>query len=161
MLMPWRTMMTVAVVVGIAISGCSDDDGPSEPTTGAVAITVVTGGDLPDPDGYTLSIDGGTEIAIGVNGATMQTELAPGNHQIALAGLASNCIVGGTNPQTAVVTVGDTTAVTFAVACATPPCYVQNASVTTAGDRSLTRFAASRSMAASGCIRRSPRIAGA
>lgn len=130
---------------------CSDNSAPA-PTTGALAITFVTTGDSPDPDGYTFSFDGGTGIAIDVNGAVTQTELTPGDHLIAVSGLAGNCVLSGDNPRTATVTAGDTTAVDFAVTCPSPCGDVQFAAATA---MYASWWALPRPKLTAGCARRS------
>lgn len=137
------------------LSACSDT--PVQPTTGGLTITVATTGSLPDPDGYTLVIDGATGVLIGVNGTYTQGELDPGNHAIAVSGLASNCAIVGDNPRTASVTVGDTIAVAIEVVCPTPPCgMVLGAATASQGWSPL--LASSRPKPAAGCARRSTAV---
>jgi Tol biopolymer transport system component len=88
-------------------------------TTGTIQVTTATGGTSPDPDGYTLSIDGGTVQPIGPAATVAVPDLPPGDHTVALAGIAANCTLEGENPRTVVVT-GDATApADFAVTCST------------------------------------------
>jgi hypothetical protein len=78
--------------------------------------TTTTGSDL-DPDGYTVSVDGGPSQAIGINGSVTFTGLAEGGHTVELTGLAGNCSVTGANPRTVTVPFGGTGTTTFAVTC--------------------------------------------
>ena len=96
--MPSRSVARVLAVLAMASAvswlGCggggSDITGPER---GSLDITTVTSGPEPDVDGYTLSIDGTAPEAIAVN-ATRHTEgMVPGQHTVALAGLAANCTV--------------------------------------------------------------------
>ncbi|MEJ7760312.1 MAG: hypothetical protein WKF55_12075 [Gemmatimonadaceae bacterium] len=100
--------------------GCGDSTGPA---TGAVAVSVSTTGaavDL-DPDGYSLSIDGGTGQAVAVNSAVTLADLPPGNHLVRLDGLAPNCSIQGSNPRSVDVIAGregrSTVSVSFSVTC--------------------------------------------
>jgi hypothetical protein len=78
--------------------------------------TTTTGSDL-DPDGYTVTVDGGPSQAVGVNGTVTFTGLAEGDHTVELTGLAGNCAVSGANPSTVTVLFGGTATTTFAVTC--------------------------------------------
>ena len=70
-----------------------------------------------DPDGYTVTVDGGPGQAVGLNGTVTFTGLAEGDHTVALSGVAGNCTVGGANPRTVAVPFGGTASTAFAVAC--------------------------------------------
>jgi Tol biopolymer transport system component len=85
--------------------------------TGSIGITTQTTGSSLDPDGYTVSVDGGSGQAIGTNGTLTVPGLAPGNHSVQLAGVATNCTVGAPNPRTVAVTSGATASTTFQVTC--------------------------------------------
>jgi hypothetical protein len=144
----------IAVCVA-SLSACSDSTTPAPPTTGGMTVTIATTGSLPDPDGYTVAIDGATGVDIGVNGTYTKGELDPGDHLVALSGLAGNCTVVGDNPRTASVTVGDTIAVAIEVACPTPPCgVVLGAGAITHRDFQLL-LTSDREKLAAGCSRRS------
>lgn len=64
--------------------GCS-------PSTYALQAFTTTTGALPDPDGYTLIIDNGTPLPIGINDSLKVTGLAPGPHLVRIGGIAPNC----------------------------------------------------------------------
>ena len=83
---------------------------------GSIQVTTVTAGSLPDPDGYTLTVDAGTSQAIGSNATLPLEGLAPGTHSLALSGIAGNCHLEGDNPRTVEIAQGSTT-VTFNVTC--------------------------------------------
>ena len=92
-------------------------------TEGALdVVTATTGADL-DPDGYTVSVDGGAATASGVNDTLSSPDLTPGDYEVLLSDVAANCSVGGANPRTVAVTAGATAETTFAVTCTTivPP----------------------------------------
>ena len=90
--------------------------------TGDLRINTVTGGSgTPDPDGYTVTLDGTTSQSIGNNSTTTFGGLSPGDHTVELTGLADNCDVdGGANPRTVSVPGGNTAVTTFNVNCLQP-----------------------------------------
>ncbi len=79
--------------------------------------TSTTGSNV-DPDGYTVTVDGGASQPIGTNGSVTFTALPAGNHTVALSGVAGNCSVSGGNSQTVNVPAGGTASTSFAVSCA-------------------------------------------
>ena len=79
--------------------------------------TSTTGVDL-DPDGYTVTVDGGASQPMASNGAVTFTGVAAGSHTVALSGIAGNCSVTSANPQTVTVTAGATTGAPFSLSCA-------------------------------------------
>jgi hypothetical protein len=87
------------------------------PPPGAVTVVTATGGSTPDPDGYTLQVDGGAELAMGVNATLMLSELSTGQHVLLLGGVAPACTVAGDNPRTIDVSPGTTLTVEFTVTC--------------------------------------------
>ena len=105
---------------------------PTGPLTGAVAITTSTTGAEPDPDGYTLLLDGSDMRPIGAAGADTLADLSPGTHLVGLTGVASNCELLGDNPRGVTVAAGATTGAAFSVACAEPVPDAGNLRVMTA-----------------------------
>lgn len=87
------------------------------PESGSIRVTVSTSGGSPDPDGYSLTIDGGSSQSLGVNGNRTIQNLAAGAHSAQLGGIAGNCSVAGANPQNVTVVAGQTATVTFTVTC--------------------------------------------
>ena len=83
----------------------------------SVSVTTSTQGVEIDPDGYSLSIDGGPDQAIGVNATMVVDQLAEGTHSLGLTGLASNCAAAGDNPRSISVSSGETATVDFAITC--------------------------------------------
>src|SRR5207248_2847652 len=88
-------------------------------------------GDL-DPDGYTVTLDGATSRAIGDNGTTTFSGLAPGSHTVVLSGMAANCSVSGGTSRTVSVTAGSTGSTSYSVRCAPTDATTGSLSVTTA-----------------------------
>ncbi|HUF27865.1 MAG TPA: hypothetical protein VMM18_12895 [Gemmatimonadaceae bacterium] len=110
-----RPRFSLIVVAALVYAACGD--GPSPPTTGDLRVSVATtGGDL-DEDGYGLSVDGGQQRAVAVNGTVDFTALSAGTHTVELTGLADNCTVSGSNPAQVIITAGSTTPFGFAIAC--------------------------------------------
>jgi hypothetical protein len=98
---------------------CGGGEGLTEPTTGNLEISTVTSGESPDPDGYTVSLDGAAGEPIGVAGTLLKSDLTQGNHTVELSGVDGNCVVEGSNPRTIGVIAGQTVKDTFAIACTT------------------------------------------
>lgn len=85
-------------------------------TSGSLEIKTSTTGSNPDADGYSVSIEGRPGQAIGANATLTLSNVAPGSHQVTLAGIAPNCTVAGDNPKGVTVT-GSSVSVEFSVTC--------------------------------------------
>jgi Tol biopolymer transport system component len=121
------------VTLGLLACGGGSGDGPTSPSVGTLEITASTSGSEVDADGYALTIDNGTPQPLGVNGADTVASLSPGTHTVALAGIAANCVVDGSNPRSVDITAATTVKLRFDIACSQPPGAVQ-VSVVTTGD---------------------------
>ena len=88
---------------------------------GVVTVTTTTSGLGPDPDGYTVQVDGSVEVSIDVNGSVLLSPLAPGPHSLLLTGVAPNCTVAGDNPRAIETAAGAPLTVEFAVTCVGGP----------------------------------------
>jgi hypothetical protein len=88
------------------------------PTAGEIDVTVSTSGASPDPDGYVLTLDRGNTRPVGIDALVTLAGLTPGDHQLSLDGLASNCAVTGANPLTVTVVEGASAPAAFEVSCA-------------------------------------------
>src|SRR3989454_20136 len=107
---------------------------PTGPTTGSLSVTTATSGasgDL-DPDGYTVTLDGTTSRAIGINASVSFTGLTPGSHSVVLSGVAANCTVSGGTSRTVSVTAGSTASTSYSISCAPTGPTTGSLSVTTA-----------------------------
>jgi hypothetical protein len=81
---------------------------------------VETNGDGTDPDGYTISVDGGAPRPIGVVQSLRFDDVPIGTHTIVLEGLAENCSCD--QPvRTVTVTSGARAFVLIEVSCLAPP----------------------------------------
>jgi hypothetical protein len=101
---------------------------------GNLTVSTSTSGSSLDPDGYTVTVDGGSPQAIAINGSVSYTNLSAGNHTVAISGVAGNCTVSGGTSRTVSVPSGGTATTTFSVSCTTPPGNLQvNTSTTGTG----------------------------
>ena len=83
-----------------------------------VEVTVATGGLDIDHDGYTVSVDGASPLAVPANGSVRITRLPAGTHTLTLSGMAGNCASAtGTNPRSVDVPAGEVVPVGFPVTC--------------------------------------------
>jgi Tol biopolymer transport system component len=94
--------------------------------TGSVQVTAATSGASLDPDGYAVALDGGTAIAIARDGSYAFGGLTPGAHQIALAGVSTNCRAEGENPRDITVAAGATATIAFGVSCSLQLVFVSD-----------------------------------
>lgn len=102
---------------------CGGGDSTSPGGPGSIAVTIVTTGVDPDPDGYQLTVDAESPRNLPVNGTLTISEPA-GNHTLSVGGLAFNC--DATGPTTATVTAAQTTHIDIQVSC---PTFLHNAIV--------------------------------
>ncbi len=112
-------LLTCALVLMLGLVGCGGGSGgdPTGPTEGILeVITSTTGSDL-DPDGYLFTVDQNAALPLGPNGVDTVASLDAGAHTVTLAGVASNCALGGGNPRTVEVAAGDMARLRFEVAC--------------------------------------------
>lgn len=104
---------------------------PAPPPTGGISVSTATTGVSPDPDGYTVTVNGTVAGAIAAGGTLAVADLGAGDHQVGLAGVAANCTVGGGNPRTVSVVAGAVVPVAFGIACEALPPAVGTLRVTT------------------------------
>lgn len=83
---------------------------------GTIRVVAETTGEL-DPDGYLVSLDGGSAQSLPVNGSVSFQDVPEGSHQVALSDLASNCTLAGSSVRNVDVLDGQTTEEVFAVTC--------------------------------------------
>lgn len=93
------------------------------PTTGAIAVELVTTGEGSDPTGYTIVLDGGarSEVAESANDVVQLSDVPPGTYSVELSEVAANCEVQAPTVHEVAVLVGETTEISFAVECTAPP----------------------------------------
>jgi hypothetical protein len=97
---------------------------------GSLRVTAVTTGDSPDPDGYTVTVDG-RSTAVATNGSVVVLDVAPGARSVLLGGLDARCTVTGSNPATVTVAGGQQAQLTFNVRCTAGGGAVRVTTVTT------------------------------
>jgi Tol biopolymer transport system component len=103
------------------------------PTHGRVVVTTTTTGDSQDTDGYQVQVDDTGQGPIGLNDTLPIGGVSPGDHEVTLGGVASNCNVDGDNPRTVVITAGGEDTASFAVSCVRPVGTVQVQVVSSGG----------------------------
>jgi hypothetical protein len=113
----WAGWETYLILLALC-EGCGATSAPPPPTTGDLTVSAATTGSNLDPDGYTVTVGGGSSQGIGITGSVTFTGLAAGNHSVQLTGIAGNCTVSGPNPQTVSVPGGGTARASWAVSCA-------------------------------------------
>ena len=99
---------------------------------GHLKVVTTTNGTSPDPDGYTVTLDGIDPKPAPTNGTVMYSPLPPTTYKVELTGLAENCSVTS-NPRDIIVSEGDTTLVAFPVTCGEPETGILQVSTTTTG----------------------------
>jgi hypothetical protein len=121
-------------LVGFLVLGCDNSVSPNVSTTAAVHVTVSTAGASQnlDPDGYALRLDSDPYHHLALNDTASLSGVAAGTHMVRLDGVATNCVVDGTNPRRVDVENGTLTyAVTFSVQCLGTTGSVRISTVTT------------------------------
>jgi hypothetical protein len=84
---------------------------------GSIRVTVATTGSPADPNGYQVTLDGGTGQHVDADGSVRITDVPAGSHAVALGDIATNCNVTGGPTREVTVTTGATAEVRFAVIC--------------------------------------------
>src|SRR5439155_9920091 len=99
---------------------------------GSLTVSTTTTGGTPDPNGYTVSVNGGGGGSqhINTDGSVTFSDLAAGSHTVTLSGIAPNCSVSGGTQHTVNVPAGSSTSTSFSIDCPTPPPPNQPPSVT-------------------------------
>ena len=116
----WRSCLLVSM---LACGGSSD---LSEPVDEPVSITIYTSTEGPhiDPDGYGVSLDGGTSISVGATDTLNVSDLEPGPHTVVLDGWAENCTPSTSPSRLVEASPGEPSAVHFAVTCSALPALI-------------------------------------
>jgi hypothetical protein len=82
----------VIISLLVALTACGGDPGGTEPpTTGTIQVVGHTDGLGLDLDGYTVRLDQSSPRSLSVNGTISLSDVAPGAHEVHLAGVADNC----------------------------------------------------------------------
>jgi len=116
----------VLVVLALAVATACRDSLTPQPDRDVIAqwfgddtlvVFTNTSGSDPDPDGYTVTIDGDGSQPIPTNGSATFPNVSAEDHSVALSGLAANCTVSGDNPRIVTVPAGGSASTTFTVTC--------------------------------------------
>jgi Tol biopolymer transport system component len=99
----------------LTVAACSGE-GINGPTTGSMEITSVTRGEPVDPDGYTIAIDARRE-SLPANATITVADIALGQHQLELLGVAPNCVLSGDNPRSVTLSPEVTLRLTLEISC--------------------------------------------
>jgi hypothetical protein len=99
----------------------STTTGPTDTTTetGAVTVNAVTTG--VDLDTEYIAAIGSSSATVAANGSSTIPSVPVGTASVQLSGVAANCSVTETNPQSVTVTANATSTVSFSVACTALP----------------------------------------
>src|SRR5437762_1456435 len=134
-----RIRLAAAAATLLVATACKDSQGPKPnalldplPGLATLAVSTSTTGSNLDPAGYTVTLDGGSSRAIGINASVTFTGLTPGSHSVVLSGVAGNCTVSGGTSRTVSVTAGSTASTSYSVSCAPTGPTTGSLSVTTA-----------------------------
>ena len=84
---------------------------------GSVRVITTTTGQDPDPDGYSVTLDGGPAQAAGANDSVTFGGITTGSHVVALADVAGNCTVAGGTSRQVMVAADRRTEVRFQIGC--------------------------------------------
>lgn len=86
---------------------------------GSVRVITATTGSQPDPDGYTLTLDGADTMAVAVSGEALFPAVRAGPHVVELSGVDEPCTTTD-NPRPVDVTYGAEAVVSFDLVCEPP-----------------------------------------
>ncbi len=135
----WRALVaplsacggSLLLAASLALSAC--EEGPVESTTAGATLEVstVTTGSPTDPDGYTLTVDGGVGTPVGPNATLSVPKLPEGEHTVELSGIAPNCVLIGRNPRTVALAGEATVRTAFEVGCGTATGSIEVTTATT------------------------------
>ena len=109
---------------------------PRPPESGSLQVATSTTGPSPDPDGYSVSVDGGLPTPVAISETILLTGLPVGPRSIGLAGIAGNCTVSGANPRSVTVSGTELASLAFALVCTQPAGATGTLRVSTATDGS-------------------------
>jgi hypothetical protein len=110
----------VSLLVLTVLPGCMEESSTglrAPPPTGSLEITTRTTGENIDSNGYTCLLDFNSSDPMGVNQTAILSGLSVGDHSVALAGIADNCRLSGSNPRWVSVAADQTAQITFSITC--------------------------------------------
>jgi hypothetical protein len=108
-------------IVGFGIAaGCTGGGEavtPPNNSLGSIQVVTAVVGEPLDPDGYTLKVDGGLDLPLGVRDTAVVPDLIPGEHTLELSGVAPECRINGSNPRTVETLADQTTHSEYGLVC--------------------------------------------
>lgn len=107
---------TLILCLSLAPAACGTDPG-----TGTVEVTTVSGGGDVDPNGYTVHLARAGQATVPANGSVSFTGVSAGDHEVRLTGVRGNCAVQEAHPRLVRVTEGEILHTRFEVLCAHAP----------------------------------------
>ena len=128
-----RLASAMALTLLMPLAGCNETF-ISVSSDGRIQVAVSTSGLDTDTDGFSVSVDGGTEQFVEAGGSVTLTNLSSGSHTVRLSGLSENCRVEGANPRVVLVDADGTAQVAFQVRCSLATTGGFLVQVTTGGD---------------------------
>ena len=102
--MPRAYRACLSCLAGLVLAACGGSTDPDD--TGTIETTTVTTGAPPDPDGYTLTVDGDPGRPLGTNATLTLSDLSVGGHQLRLLGVDPHCTLTGSDRRDLTVTAG-------------------------------------------------------
>jgi hypothetical protein len=109
--------LVAAALTASCTSGTEAGGTSSNQTLGAIAVTSVTTGKSPDPNGYLIAVDQGIPVEIASSGTAIVASLGIGRHDLNISDVASNCSLEGPATRSVSVRGADTVPVGFGVSC--------------------------------------------
>jgi len=115
----------VVICLLFAVVSCSDSSTGNEPEPqpdpdpifGIIEVEVVTSGDDDDPDGYTVSVQGGETREIGPNGTVSFNQVRTGSKIVTISGIPGHCTLEGTPSQAFTLGDNEIRTITFEITC--------------------------------------------
>lgn len=97
---------------------CGDDGGGDGDSDASWTVETQTTGDGTDPDGYTVSLDGGSFRAVGLNDSETYEDLNLGEHTVGILDLADNCqVINGASERVGTLSEGEAKNTLFEIEC--------------------------------------------
>jgi Tol biopolymer transport system component len=100
-------------------------------TIGTLVVTTNTTGTDLDPNGYTVTLDGGITSPIAATGTVTLNNVPGGDRTVTLTGVAPNCTVTAPHPRTVTVPANNSIQTDFAIVCTNLVGSVQVTTATT------------------------------
>jgi len=113
-------ILAAVALAPLTLSGCGNNDEVTAPSThGSISILTSTSGDI--GAGYLVRVDDGMERSVEPNGSVIYAEVEPGDYEVILLSVPSNCVVEGSNPRSLTVAAEEIARTTFVVTCSSGP----------------------------------------